>query len=278
MGETTPGITTVAETTPQITTIAETTPKITTMGETTPGITTMAETTPEITTIAETTPKITTMAETTPEITTIAETTPEITTMAETTPGGETENTMTMDTYTTTQKPDNSKRNVGIGAGTIVAIVFGCLAGVGVIGVILIVVRSLSNSITRIENKDVVNFGQGVIETTPEITTMGETTPGITTVAETTPEITTIAETTPKITTMAETTPEITTMAETTPGGETENTMTMDTYTTTQKPDNSKRNVGIGAGTIVAIVFGCLAGVGVIGVIVCFIRQRPLTR
>ncbi|VDQ00549.1 unnamed protein product [Trichobilharzia regenti] len=95
----------------------------------------------------------------------------------------------------------------------------------------LIVVRSQSDSVE---------------ETTPEITIMEETTPEITTMEETTPEITIMEETTPEIITMGETTPEITIRGETTPGDETENTMisTMDTSTTTQKPDDSKHKRG----------------------------------
>nr|CAH8862450.1 unnamed protein product [Trichobilharzia regenti] len=124
----------------------------------------------------------------------------------------------------------------------------------------LIVVRSQSDSVE---------------ETTPEITIMEETTPEITTMEETTPEITIMEETTPEIITMGETTPEITIRGETTPGDETENTMisTMDTSTTTQKPDDSKHKRGLGAGIIVAIVFGCLAGIAIIGAIIYFVRQ-----
>ncbi|CAH8860719.1 unnamed protein product [Trichobilharzia szidati] len=121
----------------------------------------------------------------------------------------------------------------------------------------LILVTSQDTSITGNENNDVVQFGRGVIviapdvttmvEITAETTTMGETTPETTTIGETTPETTSMGETTPETTTIGEITPETTIMSGTTSDGATETaviTSTMDTSTSTQKPDDSKDNSG----------------------------------
>ncbi|CAH8860722.1 unnamed protein product [Trichobilharzia szidati] len=135
----------------------------------------------------------------------------------------------------------------------------------------LILVTSQDTSITGNENNDVVQFGRGVIVIAPDVTTMVEITAETTTMVKTTPETTTIGETTPETTIMSGTTSE----------GATETTViasTMDTSTSTQKPDDSKDNSGLGAGVIVGIVFGSLAGLAVIGAIIYFVRRWILSR